>query len=78
MAVTVGAVERRDAYATRSVVARSRGFRFSSACAIAGSAAVVEDALEDRRLAVCLDGGGGASLAEVGMTWHIRSWYLNY
>ncbi|KAL3924274.1 MAG: hypothetical protein SGPRY_003966 [Prymnesium sp.] len=43
---------------------RRKGYRFSDDCSIAGSAAVVEDYLEDRRLCFCLDGGIGATLAD--------------
>mmetsp|Transcript_41466 Transcript_41466/g.127852 ORF Transcript_41466/g.127852 Transcript_41466/m.127852 type:complete len:306 (-) Transcript_41466:52-969(-) len=42
----------------------ARGFAFTTDCAVAGSAAVVEDEQHDRRLCVCLDGGAAASLAE--------------
>mmetsp|Transcript_21893 Transcript_21893/g.60913 ORF Transcript_21893/g.60913 Transcript_21893/m.60913 type:complete len:1081 (+) Transcript_21893:3-3245(+) len=42
----------------------TRGYSFSFDCVVAGSTAVVEDDLHDRRLCVCLDGGAAASLAE--------------
>ena len=42
----------------------SRGYRFSTDCALGGAVAVAEDALEDERLCVCLDGGMGTTLAE--------------
>mmetsp|Transcript_29332 Transcript_29332/g.72288 ORF Transcript_29332/g.72288 Transcript_29332/m.72288 type:complete len:435 (-) Transcript_29332:111-1415(-) len=41
-----------------------QGFRFSSECSVAGSVVVVEDAADDRRLCVCLDGGAGGTLSE--------------
>jgi len=39
-----------------------RGFRFSLDCAVGGAVAIVEDATDDNRLCVCLDGGAGATL----------------
>ena len=39
----------------------SLGFRFSTECALGGAVVIVEDAEEDGRLCVCLDGGMGAT-----------------
>ena len=41
-----------------------KGYRFEATLSVAGSVAVVEDCREDRRLAVCVDGSGGASLGD--------------
>lgn len=40
-----------------------RGFRFATDCAVAGAVAIVEDATDDQRLCVCLDGSAGATLS---------------
>ena len=40
------------------------GYKATSACSIGGSVAVAEDAIGDRRLCVCLDGGVGAQVSD--------------
>ena len=40
------------------------GYRANTSLSVAGSAAVVEDWVDDRRICVCIDGTGGSSLAE--------------
>lgn len=40
------------------------GYRYRTDCALGGAVAIVEDATEDERLCVCLDGGMGATLPE--------------
>ena len=41
-----------------------QGYRVDATLSVAGAAAVVEDYTTDRRICVCIDGTGGASLAE--------------
>lgn len=41
-----------------------QGYRYDAECSVAGSAVVAEDAHDDRRLCICLDGGAGSTLGE--------------
>ena len=42
----------------------ARGYRATTECALGGAVCIVEDAQQDERLCVCLDGGMGATMAE--------------